>query len=58
MLVNGGKVLSIPRSAVRLDGRLGFRVGKDLNLHIATLNVTRKLAPVPAPKANPADKKD
>ena len=41
---------SVPRSDVRVDGRIGFRVGKDLNLHITTLNVTRKLAPVPVKK--------
>jgi hypothetical protein len=46
--VNAAKVLSVPRADVRADGRIGFRVGKDMNLHITTLNVTRKLAPVPA----------
>ena len=48
--VNGAKVASIPRQALKTDGRIGFRVGKDMNLHIATLNVTRKLAPVPVKK--------
>ena len=48
--VNGTKVLSVPRAEVRTDGRIGFRVGKDMNLHITTLNVTRKLAPVPVKK--------
>jgi hypothetical protein len=48
--VNAAKVLSVPRADVRIDGRIGFRVGKDMNLHITTLNVTRKLAPVPAKK--------
>jgi hypothetical protein len=47
MFVNGTKVLSVPRSQIVADGRVGFRVGKDLNLHITTLNVTRKFAPVP-----------
>ena len=47
MFVNGAKVLSVPRQQVPAEGRIGFRVGKDLNLHITTLNVTRKLAPVP-----------
>jgi hypothetical protein len=59
MFVNGVKVLSVARQALRVDGRIGFRVGKDVNLHIATLNLTRKLAPVPAPKpAGPAEKKE
>jgi hypothetical protein len=50
MSVNGVKVLSIPRPELKTDGRIGFRIGKDLNLHIAALNVTRKLAPQPAKK--------
>jgi hypothetical protein len=50
MTVNGAKVLTVPRAGVETDGRIGFRVGKDINLHISTLNVTRKLAPVPAKK--------
>ncbi len=48
--VNAAKVLAVPRSDVRIDGRVGFRVGKEMNLHITTLNVTRKLAPVPVKK--------
>jgi hypothetical protein len=47
MTVNGAKVLAVPRAGVETDGRFGFRVGKDVNLHISTLNVTRRLAPVP-----------
>jgi hypothetical protein len=56
MLVNGVKVLSVARDGLKADGRIGFRIGKDVNLHIATLNVTRKLAPAPPPKP-PADKR-
>ena len=48
--VNAAKVLTVPRADIRIDGRIGFRVGKDMNLHITTLNVTRKLAPVPVKK--------
>ena len=43
--VNAAKVLAVPRADIRADGRVGFRVGKDMNLHITTLNVTRKFAP-------------
>ena len=50
MTVNGAKVLTIPRAAVETDGRFGFRVGRDVNLHVSTLNVTRKLAPAPVKK--------
>jgi hypothetical protein len=48
--VNAAKVAAVRRADVRTDGRVGFRIGKDMNLHITTLNVTRKLAPVPAKK--------
>lgn len=48
--VNGAKVLTVPRADLRAEGRVGFRVGKDMNLHITSLNVTRKLAPVPVKK--------
>jgi len=50
MTVNGAKVLSVPRDSVKTDGRFGFRIGRDVNLHISALNVTRKLAPQPALK--------
>jgi len=45
--VNGATVISVPRQDLRADGRIGFRIGKDVNLHISALNVTRRLAPVP-----------
>jgi hypothetical protein len=48
--VNGAKVLTVPRAELRAEGRVGFRVGKDMNLHITSLNVTRRLAPVPIKK--------
>jgi hypothetical protein len=50
MSVNGKEALSVPRERVSVDGRFGFRVGKDMNLHISTLNVTRRLAPAPIKK--------
>jgi hypothetical protein len=48
--VNGTKVLSVPRSELATDGRVGFRIGKDMNLHITSFNVTRRFAPVPIKK--------
>jgi hypothetical protein len=48
--VNSAKVATVPLANLRADGRIGFRIGKDMNLHITTLNVTRKLAPLPAKK--------
>jgi hypothetical protein len=48
--VNGTKVLSVPRSELSTDGRVGFRIGKEMNLHITSFNVTRRFAPVPVKK--------
>ena len=50
MSVNGKEVIAVPRQQVDVGGRFGFRIGKDMNLHIATLNVTRRLAPTPIKK--------
>ncbi len=50
MSVNGAQVAAVPRQDIDADGRFGFRVGKDMNLHISTLNVTRRLAPAPVKK--------
>jgi hypothetical protein len=52
MSVNGAKVLVLPRTDIQTDGRIGFRIGTGVNLHISTFNVTRKLAPVPVKKAS------
>ena len=46
---NGARVTAIGRGDLPLDGLFGFRVGRDLNLHISQLDVTRRLAPA-APK--------
>ena len=48
--VNGIQVVAVPRTSIRADGRIGFRIGKDMNLHITTLNVTQKFAPLPVKK--------
>ncbi len=44
---NGKDIARIPRGELVTDGTFGFRVGKDVNLHISTLDVTHRLAPVP-----------
>jgi hypothetical protein len=44
-LVNGVEVASVPRAEVTTEGRFGFRVGKDMNLHIVRLDATYQLAP-------------
>jgi hypothetical protein len=46
-LGGGGDAAS---AQVGVDGRIGFRVGKDMNLHISTFDVTRRLAPAPIKK--------
>ena len=43
--VNGHAVQSIPRDSAQVDGRFGFRVGRDLNLHITSLDYTQRFAP-------------
>jgi hypothetical protein len=47
---NGKEVGRIPREGLNLDGHFGFRLGKDINVHAARLDVTHKLAPVPVKK--------
>lgn len=50
MSVNGTRVLEIPRGMLKVDGRVGLRVGQGMNLHVSSFNITRRLAPVPARK--------
>jgi hypothetical protein len=47
---NGKEVGRWPRASLQTDGAFGFRVGKGLNLHISTFDVTQRLAPVPIKK--------
>jgi hypothetical protein len=47
---NGKEIVKASRSGVPTDGTFGFRVGKELNLHISTLDLTQRLAPVPVKK--------
>lgn len=42
---NGLDVLIVPLEGLSLDGQFGFRVGRGMNLHASTLNVTHRLAP-------------
>jgi hypothetical protein len=42
---NGLDVVVLPRENLALDGQFGFRVGRGVNLHATTLNVTHRLAP-------------
>jgi hypothetical protein len=42
---NGLDVLVLSRENLPLDGQFGFRVGRGVNLHVTTLNVTSRLAP-------------
>jgi hypothetical protein len=43
--VNGAEVARVPRDSVATDGLFGFRVGQGVNLHVTTLDFTRRLAP-------------
>ena len=49
-VVNGERVAAFDRAAFAVDGSIGFRIGKGVNLHITNLDVTRRLAPFPTPK--------
>jgi hypothetical protein len=45
--VNAIRVAALSREGLVTDGSFGFRTGGDLNLHITTLDYTRRLAPFP-----------
>ncbi len=47
---NDKEIARVPRAGLDTDGVFGFRAGKDVNLHISTLDVTHRLAPVPIKK--------
>jgi hypothetical protein len=48
--VNDAEVANLPRAEVGPDGRLGFRVGRAVNIHVVRLDLTYLLAP-PRPSA-------
>lgn len=48
--VNGAEVARIARDSVAVDGLIGFRVGRGVNLHATSFDLTRRLAPVPPPR--------
>ena len=48
--VNDSAIVTLPRDKVATGGVFGFRIGPALNMHITTLDVTHRLAPVPAPR--------
>ncbi len=47
--INGARVAAFDRASLPVDGALGFRVGRGVNLHAIRLDVTYRLAPVPVP---------
>jgi hypothetical protein len=48
--VNDSVIVTLPRDKVAPEGVFGFRIGSALNMHITTLDVTHRLAPVPSPR--------
>lgn len=44
---NGQRITAVPARELGLDGTFGFRVGKNLNLHITNLDLVTRLAPFP-----------
>lgn len=47
---NGKEIARIPRAGVVADGAVGLRVGKSVNLHVSTFDLTHRLAPIPVKK--------
>lgn len=45
--VNASPVATLARNDLLTDGHFGFRTGPDINLHVTTLDYSRRLAPVP-----------
>lgn len=45
---NGQRVVALARGDLTLDGVFGFRVGRDVNLHVSNLDLVTRLAPFPA----------
>lgn len=51
-LVNGTRVLEVPRQAAPVDGVVGLRIGADIDVHVTNLDLTSRLAlPRPVRKA-------
>jgi hypothetical protein len=47
---NGKEILREARAGFTTDGAVGFRLGKDVNVHITTFDITRRFAPAPIKK--------
>lgn len=43
--VNGIEIATLPRGSLSASGRVGLRLGQDLDVRISTLNLTYQLAP-------------
>lgn len=43
--VNGVSAATVARGAMALDGQFGLRIGAGANLHVTSLDITRRLAP-------------
>ena len=50
VFANGAQLDAVPRAGLVTDGGFGLRVGRELNLHVSSLDHTRRLAGVPAPR--------
>lgn len=53
-VLNGTEVARVPRDSMAAAGVFGFRLGPGVNLHVTTLDFTRRLAP-PRPPQPEAD---
>jgi hypothetical protein len=50
VFANGTQLYAVARAGLVTDGTFGLRVGREVNLHVSTLDHTRRLAGVPAPR--------
>jgi hypothetical protein len=44
---NGQRITALNNRDVPLEGTFGFRVGRDVNLHVSNLDLVTRLAPFP-----------
>lgn len=47
--INGTEIASLPREQLALDGHVGLRIGRGINIHASAFDITHHLAPAPPP---------
>lgn len=44
---NGQRIVALHRETLALEGTFGFRIGRDVNVHLSNLDLIARLAPYP-----------